>query len=96
MKKRIIALLIVFITIITLCGCETSTITQNVREEIQKEPVTEVVYGNYFLFETRDEQEYLNFLEDLDEAKYEIVDISVNSYSVYYYVTYKVKEIEAS
>lgn len=96
MKKRIIALLITLITIITLCGCETSTITQNVREEIQKEPVTEVVYGNYFLFETRDEQEYLNFLEDLDETKYEIVDISVNGHYVYYDVTYKVKEIEAS
>ena len=96
MKRRIIVLLIVLLTIVTLCGCETSTITQNVREEIQKEPVTEVVYGNYFLFETEDKQEYLNFLEDFDEAKYEIVDISVNYHYTYFYVTYKVKEKEAS
>lgn len=96
MRKWIIVLLIALITIIMLCGCETTMTTQSIRQEIQKEPVTEVVYGNYFLFETQNKQEYLNFLEDLDETKYEIVDISVNSYYTYYYVTYKVKEIEAS
>ena len=101
MKRRIIVLLITLITIVTLCGCEVkTTTTQSIVGEVQKEPTTEAIYGNYFLFETVDKQEYLNFLEDFDETKYEIVNIStsksVGGYGSdeFYMVTYKVKEIE--
>lgn len=83
------------------CSANTSSTTQSIIGEVQKTPETEVIYGNYFLFETRNKQEYLNFLEEFDEEKYEIVNISTSMYrselsSEFYMVTYKIKEIEKS
>lgn len=96
--------LLLSVLVIIFSGCEgasSSKTTQSIIAEVQKEPVTEAVYGNYFLFETTDKQEYLNFLEKFDVQKYEIIDISTSMYrtqlsSEFYMVTYKVKEIEAS
>ena len=56
---------------------------------------TQKVAGKYFLFKTKSEQEYLNFLEAFDESKHKIVDISICvqagafSTTEYYMVTYK-------
>ena len=56
---------------------------------------TQQVVGKYFLFKTKSEQEYLNFLEAFDETKHKIVDISVSvqvgtfSTTEHYMVTYK-------
>lgn len=56
---------------------------------------TQKVAGRYFLFKTKSEQEYLNFLESFDETKYKIVDISISvqesafATREYYMVTYK-------
>lgn len=85
MKKRIIAL-ISLVTVMALAGCSSSS------ETIQSTTVVETV-GSYSLFRTRDAQEYLSFLENFDEAKYEIVDISTSlttgeSYE-FYIITYK-------
>ena len=72
-------------TMITGCGPTTETIHSEITVE-QK--------GNYAIFQTQDPQEYFKFLENFDESKYEIIDIStamkINSYSPQYYmVTYK-------
>ena len=56
---------------------------------------TRKVAGRYFLFKTKNEQEYLNFLETFNESKYKIVDISISVQETafttreYYMVTYK-------
>lgn len=52
-------------------------------------------YGEYYLFETTKSQEYLEFLEKLDEEEYEIIDIStslkvhIDGSDEFYMVTYK-------
>ena len=52
-------------------------------------------YGEYYLFETTKQEEYLEFLEKFDEEKYKIVDISTSSHvyfrgsDEFYMVTYK-------
>ena len=95
MKKRFIILLATMLaSVISLTACgapETTTVSS---EKMQ------AVAGSYFLYKTVDAQEYLSFLEDLDETKFEIVDIStsmmVGGYGSdeFYMVTYKVIETE--
>lgn len=86
MKKRIIALVgaILMLTMV-LCACESTEIINSQTSENNE--------GNYWLFKTCSEKEYLNFLETFDETKYEIVDISINdgyyASDEYYFVTYK-------
>ncbi len=52
-------------------------------------------YGEYYLFETTKPEEYLEFLEKLDEEEYEIIDIStslkvhIDGSDEFYIVTYK-------
>ena len=52
-------------------------------------------YGEYYLFETTKPEEYLEFLEKLDEEEYEIIDIStslkvhIDGSDEFYMVTYK-------
>lgn len=95
MKKSIarVCFLLLIATVI-FTGCEAET-TQVISSEIAQK-----VEGSYFLFKTRKVQEYLNFLEDFDETKYEIVDIStsmtVSGYGSdeFYMVTYKAREFE--
>lgn len=91
MKKRFIALFFfLLIFSILLSGCS-RTIIETINSE-----KTETSVGNYSLFRTTDVQVYLSFLENFDETKYEIVDISTsmdltsNGYSnEFYIVTYK-------
>ena len=88
MKKRFITLLVVIVMVATLlvvftsCGDDTQTTTS-----------TKTEVGSYSLFQTRDVEEYLSFLENFDETKYEIVDISTGRGALvtdeYYMVTYK-------
>jgi len=93
MKKRFI-LLLTFILIITtlFSGC---TEEKNTSEIIHSEKVQETS-GNYYLFQTKYVQEYLNFLENFDETKYEIVDISTSLHlspkgsNEFYMITYRV------
>lgn len=88
MKKRIIALFFsMFVVTTLLSGCST---TETIHSE-----TTQTSVGSYSLFRTTEIQEYLSFLEEFDETKFEIVDIST-SMSVYgygsdefYIVTYK-------
>lgn len=91
MKKRFITLLMALLVVVSmLTACKpkkTETIySQNTNE----------VRGSYILFQTEDAQIYLNFLEEFDEEKYEIVDISTSMYvgtnqsAEFYMVTYKV------
>ena len=88
MKKRFITVLLAIVMVTTLMvvftGCDsTETITS-----------TKTEVGSYSIFQTEDVQEYLSFLENFDESKYEIVDISTSiNFSgygdTYYMVTYK-------
>ena len=96
MKLRIVALISMLILIVVLfSGCSSEK-----SETIQSESVVETHIesaGNYYLFRTQYVQEYFNFLENFDENKYEIVDISTSMNSggygsgEFYIVTYKVK-----
>jgi len=83
-------LAVILITIIISLAISSKEKTSSVT--IQSENAQEVV-GNFYLFRTQDCQEYLTFLENFDETKYEIVNIST-SYNLYgsnefYMVTYK-------
>lgn len=90
MKKRFIALLVAILMVTTpllvFTGCEakTETITS-----------TKTEVGSYSIFRTEDAQEYLSFLENFDETKYQIVDISTSMFTSgygsgeFYIVTYK-------
>jgi len=83
-------LAVILITIIIPLAISSKEKTSSVT--IQSENAQEVV-GNFYLFRTQDCQEYLTFLENFDETKYEIVNIST-SYNLYgsnefYMVTYK-------
>ena len=86
MKKRFIASLLIFSILISGCSKKTETINSE---------KTETSVGSYSLFRTRDVQEYLNFLENFDETKFEIVDISTSMMvtsqgsNEFYIVTYK-------
>ncbi len=89
MTKRFITLFIAIVMIATLfTGCEgETTIITGEKTDV----------GSYSMFETCNMREYLSFLENLDETKYEIIDISTSmgNYSKYegsaefYMVTYK-------
>lgn len=88
MKKRIIALFCSMLVVaVLLSGCSTGT-----SETIYSE-TTQTSVGSYSLFRTVDIQEYLSFLEEFDETKFEIVDISTSLEDVesdeFYIVTYK-------
>lgn len=74
-KKRVITLLIAIVMIATLLtGCigDKSKITQS-----NKNVDEATALGNYFLYETKESEDYLSFLENFDDTKYEIVDISI-------------------
>lgn len=68
-------------------------------EIIQSESIESTIESNgkYYLFRTEDVQEYFNFLENFDESKYEIIDISTSMHyymkgsDEFYMVTYKTK-----
>jgi len=86
MTKRVITLLVAILMVTTLLvGCKKTETINSEKSETDKE--------SYKLFRTDDVQEYLNFLENFDETKYEIVDISVNDGGAvtdeWYFVTYK-------
>lgn len=81
--KKIITLLIVGVmTISVLSGC----ICTNTSTEPENENKT----GTYELFWTKNSNNQLKFLNEFNEEKYEIIDISHDYY--YWYVTYKIKE----
>lgn len=52
--------------------------------------------GTYFLYRTEDSQEYLTFLENFDEERFEIIDISTSMQAYksgeFYIITYREKE----
>ena len=87
MKKRFIALFCFLLICSTvLSGCSEKTETINSEQ-------TQTLVGSCSLFQTTDVQEYLSFLENLDETKYEIVDISTSmcrsQSNEFYMITYK-------
>lgn len=91
MKKRIIALFCSMLVVaVLLSGCSTEKKSKTIHSE-----TTQTSVGTYSLFRTEDVQEYLSFLENFDETKYEIVDISTsmsvlfNGSDEFYIVTYK-------
>ncbi len=96
MKKRFITLLLAIVMVATLSVVFTGCSEEGPEKIVTSEKDVSVV-GSYSLFRTTDVQEYLNFLENLDETKYEIVDISTsmehNSQYAgsmeFYMVTYK-------
>lgn len=100
--KRIFLVLISIIFVICISGCTTDrvpTTNEVIEEKVQpiEETIVKEQVGSYLLFKTSKENEYLNFLTNFDESKYEIVHISTfvhetsNSWNDdYYMVTYKV------
>ena len=97
MRKRFIAIVVaIIIAFGVLTGCGGAKITQS-STEVEE---TRTTVGKYFLYETLERQEYLNFLEGLDRSKYEVEDISIGYYGTsitgdyvcHYAVTYKTIE----
>ena len=94
MKKRFIVTIVMTSVLVTGCGPKAKT-TQSSTNVSEKNTL-----GNYYLYETMETQQYLNFLETLDESKYEIVDISIGyknrsligKYINHYAVTYRTIE----
>ena len=92
MKKRIIALFCSMLVVaVLLSGCSPTDKSETIHSER-----TQTSVGSYSLFRTEDAQEYLSFLENFDETKYEIVDISTSLHGSraygsdeFYVVTYK-------
>lgn len=92
MKKRIIALFCSMLVVtVLLSGCSSIGGSETIHSE-----TTQTSVGSYSLFRTQDVQEYLSFLENFDETKYEIVDISTSLFGTrtygsdeFYIVTYK-------
>ena len=74
MKKRFITLLLAIVMIASFMVVFTAC---SKTETINSESAQTVV-GSYSLFRTTKVQEYLSFLENFDETKYEIVDISTS------------------
>jgi hypothetical protein len=84
--KKIIALILVLGCLLTLvsCGTDKSNTEENPLYEIEN-------VGSYYLYKTDNTSDYLGFLHNFDESKYQIVDISYavsNGYKCYL-VTYK-------
>lgn len=84
MKKRICTILFTLFLTCSLTACNgtysssTSTPTETA--------------SNYFCYYTDNTNDYLNFLENFDDEKYEIFNISHGN--TYWYVTYKLRQIE--
>lgn len=81
--KRFIVLLIVLLMVVVLSvACFSGNVHSEKNQEVQEE-----VAGSYHVFYVSSDKKYLSFLENFDETKFEIVDIS-HGHS-YWYVTYK-------
>lgn len=87
-----LAFLVLFLILIICFGASSGKKTEIIQNESQIESA-----GTYYLFKTFDVQEYLKFLENFDETKYEIVDISTSLHYIpkgsdeFYMVTYKTR-----
>lgn len=96
MKRKILALLIVLLSVVNINGCGHSTKVTQSTVNLPEYATS----GNYFLYETKDRMKYLSFLENMDYDKYEIIDISIGYYGTgfdgdyvnHYAVTYKLIE----
>lgn len=91
--KRFFLVAIMVVLVFSLVGCSSS---ENEQKNDTSTVTSSVAEGSYMLFQTDEIEEYLSFLEDFDESKYEIVNIdtlireTTFSYSDdYYMVTYK-------
>lgn len=97
--KRLFLLLLISILVISFAGCtttevdNTSTVSHSVTEETTN---PDVQVGSYLIFKADNAEEYLEFLTNFDESKYEITNISTfvretaMTYSDdYYMITYK-------
>lgn len=107
MKKIVCILLVSLILTISLTGCKTKASDEVSSESIPKEikiekvekDLTEMVgeykivsKGNYYFFSSKHSNVYVAFLDQLDETKYEIVDIKLVHFSDgNFFVTYKAK-----
>ena len=87
--KRILLVVTVIILVFSLTGCD----SEPKKETIVSSSVSE---GSYLLFQTTDVNDYLSFLENFDESKYEIVNIDTFLYERattysddYFMVTYR-------
>ena len=79
MKKRFIRVIGILLMVITLLGLSTSC--SDISETTETITGTKTDVGSNSIFQTTDVNEYLGFLEDLDENKYEIIDISITLYA---------------
>ena len=93
--KKLALFVSILLAVMVFTGCDDgySEITHSDKPQI--EHAVEVI-GSHILFQTTNVTEYLNFLDNFDETKYEIVDISTSMQlgstisGEFYMVTYKV------
>ena len=92
-KLRFLILVLLLTTItIVLSGCSEYKEETSHLEELSES-------SRYFIYKTNDTERYLLFLENFDDSKYEIVDISISRHDYTdsshkdesYFVTYRYK-----
>lgn len=101
----ILIMLLIFAIVLLLTGCskiEESSTTEfptdsnsGIYTSMNTGIYTSMNTGLYYLYETNEKIEYVSFLADFDDSKYEMIDISVSvseGIKTWYFITYKDKE----
>lgn len=94
MKRFVLAIILVSM-VITFSAC--GSIKNEEISESKTESIQSTNGSKYFVFKSDKEAEYIEFLNNFDENKFEIVHISTflrpSSYlDDYYMITYKIKD----
>lgn len=77
MKKRILMLLIVCMVVMSFSGCGADTKITKSGDSVKEIPISS---DNFILYETLERDEYLSFLNDFDDSKYGVLDVSIGYY----------------
>ena len=99
MKRKIICFLLIMIVVGAGCfACSKEDEEPETIETVYERNITVSEDGTYFLFYTNLEQEYVDFLEMMDQEKYVIEDITVQGPSYhstsFFAVTYRLREAD--
>ena len=97
MKKRIIAVFLGILLVLTLVGCDSNSteIITLQNEKAKSKVIASESVSQIYIYKTKKSQEYLAFLESLDESRNEILGITTCMYTgaytsdEFYMVTYK-------
>ena len=83
-KRKILAIIIALAVVlsVSLCACSSeikTTESDDANDISYSEKITVSSGGSYYLFRTASPENYVDFLENLDKEKYEIIDITIQA-----------------